>query len=543
MRSVHSAVLAAFAVLGFTATLQAEEGLVASEDALSVSVIVLSKVAIPVERDVEAKLISPNDTPVSPELAARVLEIEADVGDEVQQGDVLARLDCRDYDVKVRQAKAGVATVNARIKATAARVGAAESRVAAANSRVGAAGSRAAAAGSQVSAANSRVNAAVSRVQAATTGIQAATARMQATGTGINTAKSQVNTAKAQANAARARIPSAQAQFKLAQAELHRNRQLRNNKLVPINVLDQAQAAFDSAQSSLSAAQADYSAAQSAVATANESINAAKANLQAGKADVASSRANVETVKAELGSSKADVGTAQANAGTAKSDIATAKADVGTAQADLEGAKADLLTVETELENALAQQEAAEVVAGRCLVKAPFDGQITQRQFQLGQISSPGMAAFQLLQNKGLEIVARLSPDEVRDQEQGEKIRFVSNDIELEVERRAVVAQVASGSGTQEVRYRVNGEHDLPVGKTGRVRWQGKLPAIPSGWLLRREGGLGLMLAVDGKAEFYPLKNAREGQAALIDLPEDTLLIDANRLRARNGQAIKQSGE
>lgn len=529
MRCVNYIALAVFAAWAFAATLQAAEGDNDTETALTVSVIALSKAVIPVERDVEAKLMSPNDTPVSPELAARVLKIEADVGDEVKEGDVLARLDCRDYDVKLRQAKAGVATVKARILATSARVGAAESRVGAAGSRVGAAES-------QVGAALSRVNAAASRVQAATAGVQAATARMQSTGTGINTAKSRVNTAQAQANAARARIPSAQAQFRLAQSELNRNRQLRNKQLIPVNVLDQAQATFNSAQSNLTAAQADFSAAQAAVATANEEINAAKANLQAGKADVASSRANAETVKAELGSSKADLGTAKANLGTAQADVATEKAD-------LEGAKADLLTVKTELENALAQQEAAEVVAGRCLVKAPFDGQITQRQFQLGQISSPGMAAFRLLQHQGLEVVAQLSPDEVRDQEQGEKVRFVSGGVVLEVERRAVVAQVASDSGTQEVRYRINDEHELPVGKTGRVRWQGKLPAIPPDWLLRREGGLGLMLAVDGKAVFYPLKNAREGQAALIDLPGDTLLIDANRLRARNGQKIQQAGE
>ncbi|CAA6817093.1 MAG: Unknown protein, partial [uncultured Thiotrichaceae bacterium] len=255
MKNAYRTTLMACVALAFTATLQAAEDNKTPEEALSVSVIVLSKVAIPVERDVEAKLISPNDTPVSPELAAKVLKIEADVGDQVKEGDVLARLDCRDYDVKLRQAVAGVSTVKARIKATAARVGAAESRVGAAGSRVSAAGSRVSAAGSrvgatesQVNAAASRVHAAVSRVKAAEAGIQAATARMQSTGTGINTAKSRVNTAKAQANAARARIPSAQAQFKLAQSELNRNRQLRNKQLIPVNVLDQAQATFNSAQ-------------------------------------------------------------------------------------------------------------------------------------------------------------------------------------------------------------------------------------------------------------------------------------------------------
>jgi multidrug resistance efflux pump len=495
-----------------TATAAAEDD--QTPGALTVSVKTLGNVAVPVERDVEAKLISPNDTPVSSELAAKVLEITADVGDRVNEGDVLARLDCRDFDVRLRQAKAGVATVKARIAATSARVGAAESRVNAA--------------GSRVSAADSRAGAAVAGVSSAQAVVKATTARVQATRTSINSAKSRVNTAQAQANAARARVPAAQAQFKLAQAELQRNQQLRQDKLIPVNILEQARAGFDSAQSSLNAAQADFAAAQAAVVTANQDISAAQANVAAGQADI-------ESAKAQIASAQASVGSAKADSGTARADLETAKSE-------LEGAKADLLTVKTELETALAQQEAAEVVSGRCLITAPFTGQVTRRQVQLGQISAPGTPAFQLLQSQGLEVVVQLSPDEIRDQEQGEKVRFVADGKELEVGRRAVVAQVASATGTQEVRYTIQREHELPVGKTGRLRWQGKLPAISPEWLLRREGGLGLMLAVDGKAEFYPLKNAREGQPALIDLPADTLLIDANRLRVRNGQNI-QIGE
>ena len=47
------------------------------------------------------------------------------------------------------------------------------------------------------------------------------------------------------------------------------------------------------------------------------------------------------------------------------------------------------------------------------------------------------------------------------------------------------------------------------------------------------------MLAVDDKAKFESLNNAQEGQPALVDLPPETLLIDANRLRARDGQSIE----
>ena len=70
------------------------------------------------------------------------------------------------------------------------------------------------------------------------------------------------------------------------------------------------------------------------------------------------------------------------------------------------------------------------------------------------------------------------------------------------------------------------------------LRPQPKASLAPN-WLVRRDGELGVMLAVGDKAQFELLDNAQEGQPSLIDLPPDTLLIDANRLRTRDGQLIE----
>lgn len=201
------------------------------------------------------------------------------------------------------------------------------------------------------------------------------------------------------------------------------------------------------------------------------------------------------------------------------------------AAADSDASKADLAV-------AKAQVETARLAVSRCAIQAPFAGQITRRHLQLGQQAAPGTPAFQLLQGDALEVSASLSVNEVQDQAQGAELRFVADGVSIPLERRAVIGQIAGNTRTQEVRFTLKGEHELPVGRSGRVVWQGKLPVLPASWIVRREGGLGVMLEDNGVAKFHPLPDAQEGQPVLLDLPPETRIIDQNRLRARDGQFL-----
>ena len=507
---------------------------------LSVTVIALEKVAVPIERDVEAELIGNNNTPISAQLSASVEEIKVKVGDQVFEEDVLAVLDCRDFEATLTQANAGVESVKARIVATQARVSAAESRVDAASSRAAAAGSRVQAAETRVLAAQSQVAAAGSRADAVAARIQSATANMQSVGTRIQTAKSQVNTAKAQFAAAGARVPAAQAQVKLAQSQFQRNQQLVSQKLIAADVFDQTRASYDSAQSNLKAVQQDAGAARAAVSTAEAGISEAQGAFRAAQSEVEAAKADLQTAKAEVETQKANAAIARSEVETVRADASTAETDIETARAEWEAAQADLAVVETELASALAQADSAEINVERCQITAPFSGQVVERSLQLGQLAAPGAVAFRLLQIEGMEVSAHLSADEIRDLKQAAEISFNAGDESLKLALRTVIAEMDKTTGTQEARFIVDDLHSLPAGMSGRLRWQGKLPAVPASWLLRRDGSLGLMLARDNKAEFYPLANAQEGQPALVDLPMDTLLINDNRLRARDGQAIQR---
>lgn len=208
----------------------------------------------------------------------------------------------------------------------------------------------------------------------------------------------------------------------------------------------------------------------------------------------------------------------------------------------LDKAQADFEAAQAELALKQAQVASAELAVSRCTLKAPFAGQITKRHLQIGQQATIGSPAFQLLQSAQQEVVAHLSAEELSDQAQGTDLRFEVDGKRIALERRAVIGQISGNTRTQEVRFTLKDKHDLPIGATGRVVWEGKQAALPASWLVQREGGLGVMLAVDGVAKFHPLPNAQEGQPVRVDLPPTTLLIDQNRLRARDGQAISIGG-
>lgn len=65
---------------------------------------------------VPAEVVSLNRALISAELNARVVAVEAQVGDRVARDDVLARLDCRDYEIQQDQAQAALQRLEAQME-------------------------------------------------------------------------------------------------------------------------------------------------------------------------------------------------------------------------------------------------------------------------------------------------------------------------------------------------------------------------------------------------------------------------------------------
>jgi len=75
----------------------------------------LRDIAIFPERTAPAQSLPANESKLSAEVSARILELPYDVGQIVRKGDVVARLDPRDFELAVAKAKASMVAVEARI--------------------------------------------------------------------------------------------------------------------------------------------------------------------------------------------------------------------------------------------------------------------------------------------------------------------------------------------------------------------------------------------------------------------------------------------
>jgi RND family efflux transporter MFP subunit len=75
----------------------------------------LRDLAIYPERSAPAQSLAANESKLSAEVSARILALPYDVGQTVEKGDVVARLDKRDFELAVAKAKASMAAVQARI--------------------------------------------------------------------------------------------------------------------------------------------------------------------------------------------------------------------------------------------------------------------------------------------------------------------------------------------------------------------------------------------------------------------------------------------
>ncbi|MFB3090638.1 MAG: biotin/lipoyl-binding protein, partial [Gammaproteobacteria bacterium] len=75
-------------------------------DKITVKTAKISEVAIYPERSAPATVVSLNESIISARITARVDEISVRVGDIVEKGGVLARLDCEDYVLSHRESVA-----------------------------------------------------------------------------------------------------------------------------------------------------------------------------------------------------------------------------------------------------------------------------------------------------------------------------------------------------------------------------------------------------------------------------------------------------
>ena len=100
-----------------------------AQSSIPVKAMRLADIAIYPGKFAPATVVSLNNTAVSTQVGARVDEISVRVADIVEPGSVLARLDCRDFELARKQADAKITSLKARIELAQRRLARTETLV------------------------------------------------------------------------------------------------------------------------------------------------------------------------------------------------------------------------------------------------------------------------------------------------------------------------------------------------------------------------------------------------------------------------------
>ena len=234
--------------------------------------------------------------PIAAKVSGSVEAVLVDDNQAVKAGDVLVRIDPRDYQARIDQARAALAVAESQAR------------------------------GAQVTVplTNATTETGMSSAEA-----QVATAQAELTRARVDAQQA----AEADLAYAKANVDSAQANYDRAQADLARMKPLIAKEEISQQQFDSYVAAARMAEGQLRAAQQKVASARDEARSTEAAVGAAQARLDKARADLAQSRTNrrqVDISAAQASSARASVQHARANLETAELDLSytTVKAPV-----------------------------------------------------------------------------------------------------------------------------------------------------------------------------------------------------------------------
>jgi membrane fusion protein (multidrug efflux system) len=222
--------------------------------------------------------------PISAKISGSILQVLVDYNQQVKAGDVLVRIDPRDYQARVDQAKAALALAESQSRA--AQVG---------------------------------VPMTAETTQSGTAGAAAGLAQAEADYERARIAAEQAGTSEIAGS--QANLASAQASNERAQADLARMKPLVEKQEISRQQYDAYLAAARVAEAQLNAAREKLESSRQTATNARAAVTSARAKVEAARATLAQSRAGQRQVQV----STAQASSAQANVQQARANLAAAE--------------------------------------------------------------------------------------------------------------------------------------------------------------------------------------------------------------------------
>jgi membrane fusion protein (multidrug efflux system) len=297
-------------------------------------------------------------SPVSAKVSGHVVELLVNDNSAVRAGDVLLRVDPRDYEAKRDQARAAVGVAEASVRAARAELPVTRDMT---RSQVDE--TRAVLEGSRVS--------------------------VRASESAVDEARAKLDSKRSAAAAMKAEVTASQSAQRKAVRDLERMQLLMKNDYVSRRDHDDAVAALETANANLDAVERRLTQTQMEVQQSEAELASRVLAIEQSRQKVAEVRGTLAKVEGQQG------------------QVSIKAAEVARAEAVLRAAQADLATAELNVEHSV--------------VRAPTDGVVSKRGVEIGQVVQPGQPLLALVPLQDVWVIANFKETQLTRIRPGQK--------------------------------------------------------------------------------------------------------------------------
>ncbi len=321
--------------------------------------------------------------PMSARVAGTVLEIPVNDNQDVKPGDILVRLDPRDYQVALAQARASVEAARGELRNAATNVPLTDETTR-------------------------------SLLREADAALAAAGHGREIAEHDLEQRQSELQARQATVAGAEATVRGAEADFEKARLDRDRIAELFRTQLVARQDLDHAEAAFKSAQAMLEVARHKLAEARDGAAQAAAAVQGQSAGVAQARQRVAQSDAAVATAQGQ-------------------------RQQVTVREAAVEAARG-------RLQLAIAGLEQAQLNLDYTIIRAPFGGRVSRKTVEVGQVVQTGQVLLAVVNLDDVWVIANYKETQLTQVRPGQRATVVV-DTYPGIVFKARVDSIQGGSG------------------------------------------------------------------------------------------------
>ena len=274
--------------------------------------------------------------------------------------------------------------------------------------------------------------------------------------------------------------------------------------------------------------------ARAAALAADQGAKAAAAELRAAEAALALARASHDRI-AELEVKRS--ATAQ--------ELDEATAALRSAEARAAGASARALQAASAVDSARAAGEQASTTESFTTIRAPFDGLVSEKMVEPGNMASPGVPLLRLEDTREYRLEVRVDESRVGRIRNGDLVPVVLGIGNLSVDGRVVEVSRAVDADARAflVKIALPDTPGIRTGEFGKARFGGtprRALTIPSSAIVRR-GQITSVFVVDGGVARVRLVNLSESEV-LSGLTESEMVIVSPPSGVSDGSRVSVGG-